>query len=154
MRMRGIAALVVLVLTTGTGCGQPVPEPAVTSSAGLTAPDALQRGGLTMPTDAVNITLKVVGDVSTTGLVEHYRVTFEASDASAKALCVDAGMGAPVPIRALSQADRKRLGVEEVPAQALHCSGQDPQNTAWQRDVLIKPGDPAQVWVSVGRMGR
>lgn len=147
-----VALAVGLSLGTLTGCGGE-PEPRTPDSSetptSVTAAEALERGGLTLPADATDVVVEIVDTADVTGLVEHYRVTFTSSAESAVAVCE----GHAGPIVQLSQSQTDRLGEQAVIEDGtMLCSNLNPASTGWQRDVLIQPGEPASVLVSVGLM--
>lgn len=116
------------------------------------AAQALTQAGLTLPQGADKVTFTESAD---TAYVEHYRVGFTLPAAAAKAFCSTGGLGGDLPAAGLTAAEQKELGpAAKAVAGSRVCGSLAPDAMEWNRTVLVGPGDPATVWVSVGRMGR
>ena len=165
---RVLASLLVLPLLAMTGCGDDDATPrgtTMTSSSGgastsspappgpLSAPEVLALGGLALPANTSGVTAEQV-DASAMQWLEVYRVSFSAPRSNALQICQSGGMG-DLPSTGLTAADEELLGPSVTHVDGMRtCSSTWPENSAWDRLVVIAPGDPATVHVAISKMGR
>lgn len=137
-------------MTTGMTPSQSASVHSTASATPLTPKQAMTAAGLTLPVGASDVSLRVRTD-SPSG--EAYVVTFTAARADALALCASGGKPGDSPAVRISLDEQKRLGGSvAVTGKQRICSGLNPTNMAWQRDVLIEDGDPATVRIGIERM--
>lgn len=117
------------------------------------APDVLAMAGLSLPANTSDVTAERV-DASAMQWLEVYRVSFTAPRSNALQICQSGGMG-DLPSTGLTQSDAELLGPAASHVEGMRtCSSTWPENSAWDRLIVIAPGDPATVHVAVSKMGR
>ena len=165
---RVLASMMVLPLLAMTGCGDDDATPRETTMTGasagstssspattgpLSASDVLALGGLALPANTSGVTAEQV-DASAMQWLEVYRVSFTAPRSNALQTCQTGGMG-DLPSTGLTAADEELLGPSVTHVDGMRtCSSTWPENSAWDRLVVIAPGDPATVHVAISKMGR
>lgn len=130
------------------------PQPPTSQTAADSPEAVLAAAGLQLPPGAGGAEVE-----TRTGLAENvedaYRVTFVVDRAGALGFCASGGLGGDLPAVAVTDAQRQSLGLDGDPAdESRLCSAQWPEDPAWQRTVLIEPGDPTTVHVGIERWSR
>ena len=149
LRMAGLLAGLLLMLACASALAQ-----RQTFDSAL----AVESAGAAFPTDVPARTVALPDDWSLTrpdsdGPV-WYRVSFTAPRSNALQTCQTGGMG-DLPSTGLTAADEELLGPSVTHVDGMRtCSSTWPENSAWDRLVVIAPGDPATVHVAISKMGR
>lgn len=129
------------------------PPPGATDSSGArlvahTPPDALELAGLRLPDGA---DVRQVATQTVEGKAESFLFVVRTDRAAAEAVCDQAGLGGARVVDSIP-GDAAASMVDPVVGPASRwCSRADTTGDRWERYVLIAPGDPATVQISVQR---
>lgn len=141
-----VAAVVGLTMLAASSCSLDGPgaeqeEP--------TAAEALRSAGLQLPAGASDATVRVQ---ELSGRTHSWAVTFVAPRTEALSFCDP--MGGAGTISAVPSTHADLLGDLDVPAGSQGCQASTTSGERWQRFVLVEPGDPARVQVSLQQFTR
>lgn len=150
-------AVVTIALLALAACSTDAPGTDRSSGASSSADqaadpaEALGRAGLALPSEATDASLEVADAEDAD---EAYAVTFQLPRSQVEEFCSSGGLGGSLPAVTLNPTHEPVLGTLPVSGESRSCDAVDPDNPSWWRYVLVDPGDPATVHISLMHVPR